>query len=376
MKDRYAILTGSKNNAGDFLIKFRAKELFRKLRSDRDLVDFNAWEPFNGEKLEIINDSKALILVGGPSLQKRMRPNIYKMTGDLNDIHVPIISMGIGWKSPTGDWSDTYDYELSKESIDLLRKIDNSGFISSVRDYHTLNVLWFKGFDNFIMTGCPAYYDFDFLGSEVETYPLTKVAFSLGVSFIHSISAETQIKENILKCNDLFNDNEFEVVFHHSLEENPFISKRHVDRHNQFASWLEKQNINYTNISGSADRLIEYYSRVDMHIGYRLHAHIFMNSISRLSILISEDGRGKAAKDVVGGIVLDSVNSIKSKRFHKIITLLNRNYDRILINKHLPYELIENIKYEESTDYIRIKSSRKRIDQNFVVMKQFMQQLP
>jgi len=33
MKDHYGILTGSKNNAGDFLIKYRAKQLFAALCS-------------------------------------------------------------------------------------------------------------------------------------------------------------------------------------------------------------------------------------------------------------------------------------------------------------------------------------------------------
>lgn len=44
MKDYYVILTGSKNNAGDFLIKCRAKneKLFAALRPDRDIVDLDA----------------------------------------------------------------------------------------------------------------------------------------------------------------------------------------------------------------------------------------------------------------------------------------------------------------------------------------------
>lgn len=43
MNDYYVILTGSKNNAGNFLIKHRAKKLFTALRNDRKLVDLDAW---------------------------------------------------------------------------------------------------------------------------------------------------------------------------------------------------------------------------------------------------------------------------------------------------------------------------------------------
>ena len=169
MKHQYVILTGSKNNAGDFLIKYRAKQLFKELRLDREIIDFNGWEEFDKEKLKTINDSHALILLGGPALVKGMRDRIYKMTKNLDDIRVPIIMMGIGWKSINGNWEDTYEYPLDDKDIKLLEVINNSGYISSVRDYHTLNAIKFKGFDNFLMTGCPAYYDLIFINKEV--YP-------------------------------------------------------------------------------------------------------------------------------------------------------------------------------------------------------------
>ena len=47
MNESYVILTGSKNNAGDFLIKHRAKQLFAKLRPNREIIDLNAWEPLS-----------------------------------------------------------------------------------------------------------------------------------------------------------------------------------------------------------------------------------------------------------------------------------------------------------------------------------------
>src|SRR5690606_38742409 len=239
----YVILTGSKNNAGDFLIKYRAKQLFKELRADREIIDFNAWEEFDKEKLDIVNKSKALILMGGPSLQKNMRPNIYKMTKNLDDIKVPIITMGIGWKSIAGNWENTYNYPLSEESIALLKRINNSGYLSSVRDYHTLNAIRFKGFDNFLMTGCPAYYDLKYLNQEFINPTINKVAFSLGVSFIQSSSMDKLMKENILKCKEQFKDKDFEVVFHHSLDKNKFLSthgatEKHNSEHNEFAKWL------------------------------------------------------------------------------------------------------------------------------------------
>ena len=59
---QYVLLTGSKNNAGDFLIKDRAKDLFSLLKPSVKLIDYDAWEILDESKLKEINNSKALIL--------------------------------------------------------------------------------------------------------------------------------------------------------------------------------------------------------------------------------------------------------------------------------------------------------------------------
>lgn len=312
-----------------------------------------------------------------------MRPDIYKMTKNIDDIKVPIITMGIGWKSPTGKWSDTYNYYLNKQSLELLDRIDRSGYISSVRDYHTLNTIRFKGFKNFVMTGCPASYDINYINkkelkSEIK---IDKVAFSLGVSFVDSPSMEKIMKENILICKEKFSDIEFEVAFHHSLDVDKFLSThnarlKHVKKHNQFADWLKRNSIKYIDISGSAENLIKYYSTVDFHIGYRVHAHIFMNSISKPSILICEDGRGIALKDVIGGTILVGIEKVKDTILDKALSRIFYSYDRINPNYNINKELIQNVEYEQKYSFFRSLSTRQMIDRNFLMMKMFIEQLP
>ncbi len=381
MKDQYVILTGSKNNAGDYLIKYRAKQLFANLRPDRKIIDINGWEQLNTEKLAIINQSKALILMGGPALVENMVPKVYALTENLEDIKVPIIMMGIGWKSQKGNWEDTYSYSLSEKTLSLLDRIDNSGYQSSVRDYHTLNAIRFNGFNNFLMTGCPAYYDKDFINTELQLKEVNKVAFSLGVAFIESPSMERLMKENILACKAKFSDKELEVVFHHSLDREKFksdykSSPKHVIKHNDFADWLVGNGIGYVDVSGSAGNLMNYYSKVDLHIGYRVHAHIFMNSISNRSILISEDGRAKGVKGAIGAIVLNGYLDFKDSFIAKVLNKALSFYDRFKANSNLTKELISEIDYEEVINFSRFKNARNRIDQNYLIMKQFVMQLP
>ena len=381
MKDQYVILTGSKNNAGDYLIKYRAKQLFSDLRPDRKIIDINGWEQLNTEKLAIINQSKALILMGGPALIKNMVPKVYALTNNLEDIKVPIIMMGTGWKSQRGNWEDTYSYPLNVKTSFLLKKIDNSGYQSSVRDYHTLNAIRFNGFNNFLMTGCPAYYDRDFIKTELQLKEVNKVAFSLGVAFIESPSMEKLMKENILACKEKFYDKEFEVVFHHSLDREKFkdaynSSSAHVNKHNDFADWLVTNSIKFVDISGSAENLMNYYSAVDFHLGYRVHAHIFMNSIAKQSILISEDGRAKGVKSAIAGVGLNGYLEFKDSFISKVLNKLLPFYDRFTANSNLTKELMSEIVYEAKIDFIRIKNSRKQIDNNYIIMQQFLKQLP
>lgn len=382
MKDSYVILTGSKNNAGDFLIKHRAKALFSGLRPDRKIIDMNAWEKLDQEKLATVNQSRALILMGGPALQCNMYPGIYALTDNLDDIHVPVITMGMGWKSLRGDWIDTYHYPLNSSTKVLLDRIAQSGHISSVRDFHTLNVLANHGYKNFLMTGCPAYYrsarpEFAFSPPPA----IRRVAFSLGVSFIESRSMERAMKEQILQLREYFRDAAFDVVFHHSLSPDLFLSSHgakthHNQRHRTFAEWLKNNNIDYIDISGSAESMIDYYSTADIHIGYRVHAHILMNSLAKPSILIAEDGRGKAVRDVIGGMVLDAFTHYKMSLLHKLMSRLYRQHDRYRSNRHVVSSVINCYEYEKQSCFQRNQSAQQLMACNFSVMKHFIGSLP
>ena len=380
-KPYYVTLTGGKNNAGDFLIKYRAFNLFKTLRPDRDIIDFNEWEEIDDDRLEIINKAQALILLGGPGIVYNMYPNgAYKLRENLDDITVPIVTMGLGWKDPQGDWENTYRYKLSPESIELLDKIDTSGYLSSVRDYHTLNVLEIKGYKSFIMTGCPAYYDQDYINKYHSSGDITRVAFSLGVSFINNTLMEKQMKSIILRLQELYSS--LEVVFHHSLDKDTIEKvygkkdSEHYLRHKEFAIWLNHHNIKYVDISGSAKNLIDYYSKIDLHIGYRVHAHIFMNSVSKYSVLLNEDGRGKGVDKVLGGTTIDAYSEYKRDFISKVLNKLLPRYNRMKPNIYAENELFNYLEYNNSINNQFTTRARSLIDNNFNIIKLFIKQLP
>lgn len=383
MKNQYVLLTGGKNNAGDHLIKHRAKKLFEWLKPEANIIDLDGWKYLTDINLEMINNSKALILTGGPALHNKMYPNIYALRDNLNEIKVPVLTMGIGWHSQRGEWKDTHNYALDKQSLKLLEKINNSGYMSSVRDYHTLNVLHSLGMNNFLMTGCPALYSEENLN---EIFPNTldikgikKIAYSLGVAFKTSDKMYGQMQNVLLMLKKLFPKAEVEAVFHHSPTreylDTDGANKNLYYAQQKYVDWLKENGFGYVDISGSADNLVNYYSQVDFHLGYRVHAHIFMNSISKPSVLLNEDGRGKALEKVLGGMIFNAYDSINDAFLYKVLRKISMKVDNYNDNKFLVNDLENSIHYELENG-IKFSQPRIEIDRHFDVMTHFMGQLP
>lgn len=379
-KEYYVMLTGGKNNAGDFLIKHRAKNLLATIRPDRDVEDLDGWKALSAENLNRINGSKALILMGGPALQKRMRPRVYALVEDLNRITVPIVTMGIGWHSPYGGWEDTHNYPLNSLSLKLLERINSEHYVSSVRDYHSLNVLSSRGFNNFVMTGCPALYSHEHMDIPVAVidHP-KKIGFSLGVSPKSSRRMQQQMKKAILCTRDRFPDAKLDVVFHHGIGDSYLRSDgASSDLHRfqlSFSDWLKTEAISYVDISGDVEKLLTFYSQCDLHIGYRVHAHIFMSSISKPSLLLIEDGRGMALRDVIGGVNLKSYRKINQGYLSTIMDKLGIRLDKMMPEEDfiqdysniLDYEMVNGVRFGETREHIR---------RHYPIMDRFLRSLP
>lgn len=378
----YVLLTGGKNNAGDFLIKSRAFDLLKHYRPDRDIVDINGYEPITEELLSVINNAEALLLTGGPALVKNMVPKVYNITHVLDEIKCPIILFGIGWHSERGLWSDTHNYPLGSQTKALLQKLD-ARYQSSVRDYHTMNVLNLFGLDNIVMTGCPALYDVNFIRNGHDDQKLNhnynRIGFSLGVSFKNSPKMERQSKDVILALRDNYKDSKLDVVFHHALPtENEIpsgVPKRLNIAQVRFRKWLDSHNIHYVDISGSADHLKRYYSSTDLHVGFRVHAHIFMSSIGKDSVLLSEDGRGKALSKVIGGASFEAFDKMSENKFIQRLHRIGLPIDAYLPSQDIHLDVINTLKnWKVEPTYSNQVESNIRIHHK--VMSDFLMQLP
>ncbi|CAK0764501.1 PS_pyruv_trans domain-containing protein [Gammaproteobacteria bacterium] len=306
--DSYVVATGAKNNAGDFLIKERTIRLLETIRPERNLYRIDRWKPIDDTELEIINDSKALILAGGPALQPKIYPQIYPLVSDLTKIMVPIVLMGVGWKATIGGADGFQDYRFQESSLNFLRIADAHGLGISVRDFSSLLALKRYGIASALLTGCPAFYSADRLGQLSLHSPgrIGSVAFSLGVQFLDIPSMIEQTVQTLEILRNVFPHADIVVPLHHGLKATAIYSpkKDFVRGHQAILKMMDRWKIIPVDISGSFDTLQKVYMDCDFHLGYRLHAHIFMLSAGKPSLLIAEDGRGVAFQHVLGDTII------------------------------------------------------------------------
>lgn len=377
------LLTGSRNNAGDFLIKHRAMALLAALRPDREIVDYDGWKPLTDEQLEVINGSSALLLTGGPSVRADMHPKVYPLRQRLEDIRVPIGSIGVGWGIAEGRWSDTRRLPFTAESRKLLARLAADGLRLSVRDYHTQNALRAVGTGNTVMTGCPALYALDQLGKElVQPEEVRRVTVSLGARFPHSPELERQTRELVRSAQQTFPAATVTAAFHHSLDQrfaqaygraSPLFhgQKRMVD-------WLQAQGVGYIDLSGSAERLIEHYGSADLHLGYRVHAHIFMTSMRKPSLLLAEDGRGRALREVLGGHVYDAIDQLKYRNrwVRGAMSRLNRGRIAYEVPQAVASDAVALMAMDAAQGWPRAAMPVDAVERRWPIMKSFLASLP
>lgn len=368
----YVILTGDKTNSGDHLIKESALALFKKYRPDREVIALPGWEKMDNSRLETVNQSCALILCGGPALRMHTYGDVYKLTNNLDEIKVPIILMGIGYRDDNGEWENTFRFELSDKTHDLLKKTQVHEYSSSVRCYHTLNVLKSHGYKNVMMSGCPAFYEIDNLEREFPLSPsVQKIAFATGRKYLTIPGMDRQQMDLISSFAQRFKDKNFTVAFHDPIDMKKPKTLELID-------FLKSNSIEFVDISGTADTLTDFYKQMDAQIGYRVHAHIYMSSIQKPTILLCEDGRGKGMRSTIPGVIL---NAYEYKPLNKKQLIANKISGKIMYHAIQPIpELQEDVwrqwEDESNNNWKRNRIARHAIHEHLATMQKMIAQLP
>lgn len=343
---KIAMLSGAYVNAGDFLIEDRARLLLeRLLGADVSIYKRNR---LLDTEIEEINAHDALVFAGGPIYQKGIYPTAIPFVTELNRIHIPTWILGGGWKErfekqKRANAQQKYFYPATESFFKFVCEHGN-GVPLGCRDWYTVERLKKAGFSGLTMTGCPAWYDLEQIeGLAAADYEkkwkgMEKICVS-----------DAAFPENEMKMRQLV------VFLREHFGETPilFLFHRGIERKKAFLSFLDHYHVNYKDISGSPDGF-ELYNDCGMHIGFRVHAHIYNLSRGNISILLNEDLRGAGVNDALGIRNIDLAFNI-----------MRRNTE----DRHLTEQLDFYFEYLKQTDFWQYRNAGRNIQFYYERMK-------
>ena len=154
---KFIVLSGAIKNAGDFLIVQRSLNLLKGVYPDADMQVLERSKNL-APHLQAINAADAVILAGGPCIQADIYPSGIPLVDNLDDIKVPIFTIGMGWYGRSDASDDVYHrFALTPRTHVLFSRLAQDYDISC-RDWESMHILRQYGIPNVIMTGCPAWY--------------------------------------------------------------------------------------------------------------------------------------------------------------------------------------------------------------------------
>ena len=220
------------------------------------------------------------------------------MVSDLDKIKIPIFAMAMGWKGRNGFPDTVNNYGFSDATMNMLRRIEKDGYPLGCRDLYSEAVLKRNGINNTVMTGCAAWYDLKYVDS-MQLNNCDSEIRKIYVSEPARIENFNQFIGVISFLKSRFPNAEIKAVFHRGVSADEYTSDKAGKALSGLCSKLNQMDIPYEDISFGSDKL-SIYEKCDIHIGYRVHAHIYNLSQRRRSILIQEDGRGAGVNQALG----------------------------------------------------------------------------
>lgn len=350
---KIAIMSGAYVNSGDFLIEQRSKELIESITgSDVDILKRNV---SYDDKHDLLNDYEMIVFAGGPIFQPNVYPKRIPFVSDFQKVKVPVRILGGGWKGYNVTAKVLYkEYVFTEDMISFISAIAKQ-YPLGCRDWYTMRILQNSKVDNLIMTGCPAWYDIN----TVNKLDLKKKYKDITIKDKVTIG----ISDPALACNKVYFYGliesmlrrypcaDIKLFFHRGISKGDLLKVNGLCR-------IYPQ-ITYVDMSGSSE-CFEQYNQCFLHIGFRVHAHIYNLSQGNVSVLINEDARGIGVNHALG---IESINCLlKNSRFLK--PKMNSNILTIIVEDY--------IKYIEQSDYVQYRRACRQIKENFVVMEDFV----
>lgn len=281
---KVALLSGAYKNSGDFLIERRTRELICNIAPHCEINIYLRNQI--ADKISEINQNDKAVFCGGP-LYKQDLEGYLPLDVCINELKIPSAIIGGGWYGAGDGNNQVVKYRFAPKTKQFFESVKSKGGLLSARDILSYEVLKENGFDDVIMSGCPAWYDLENI--EVKTLkshaPVKKIVFSDPASR-PNIPMSIKVMEFIMSR---YPDAEYHYAFHRGIS----------DGAKEIQDFLKSRSIDTVDLSGDSSGFA-VYDDCDLHVGYRVHAHIYCLSKRVKTVLIEEDGRGAGVNRTLG----------------------------------------------------------------------------
>lgn len=284
------------SNGGDFLIYDRMVKLLEAAYPDAEIT----LNLKNDDQLDIaeLNRYDAIVTGGGGAQYAEQYVKTSFLYKHFDEVTVPIHYMGTGLYGADGEDITLYEYPYSDEIIDYFNKVIDKGGQLATRDWVVDTIFRNSGIKGAVMAGCPAWYNLELLEKEDDDV-IFKCSFeskemkTIAISN-HGLTKNTQDHEKKLEQIEsliVFLKRRFPVAKVLLTFNDGYITKYSKNYNLALQEWAEKHDVTCVDLSSDAKKF-EALNTIDLHIGFRVHTHIYCVSKMIPSILIEEDIRG------------------------------------------------------------------------------------
>lgn len=318
-------------NVGDALITESAIRLVRHRVPTYDPVVF-----FREESLEGIDKEKVrTILAPGFSVNNDAYPELFKMYPDVSDVLDRIYVTGCSFQHLTSSLATYQNYEHNKKTKEMLKSLSEVAGSIPCRD-ELIHEMLLRNDIKSSYVGDLALYDDNKISTQfVPPKEIRSVAFTVQ----HNGKFLSQSKKLLSLIKREFGSSELYVV-HHST---PNKSSKKVSDFALSLGYIEK------GISGEAENL-SFYDGIDLHIGYRLHGHIFFLRNRKPSFLMAEDCRSFGISKS-GSLRIGITQAMES--------------DGISVRDVAPYELMKYVRRNINNSFSDYQQVFRYIDESY-----------
>lgn len=284
------------SNGGDFLIYDRIVKALKASYPEAAItlnLDNNA--QFEIEKF---NEYDAVITGGGGAQYAEAYVRTSFLYQHIDEITVPIHYMGTGLYGADGEDATLYEYPYSEEMIAYFNKVIERGGQLATRDWTVDTIFRNSGVKGAIMAGCPAWYNPEMLNRPEDDAVFRsnfadRTIRTIAVSN-HGLTKNAQDHEKKLaQIENLitFLQGRFQEARILLTFNDGYITKYSKNYNLSLKEWAKEHKVTCVDLSGDADKF-KALDGIDLHIGFRVHTHIYCISGMIPSLLIEEDIRG------------------------------------------------------------------------------------